>query len=160
MSIRIVEADLTEPQHQRDVITMTNAIALDPVGNGAPLPADVLERLVEGLRRHPTTLIFLAYDGDEVVGIATCFLGFSTFYARQLINIHDLAVLPAARGRGAGGLLLDAVEARARTLGCCKLTLEVQEQNQRARRMYEARGWAQAIYGDPPAGALFYAKPL
>jgi GNAT superfamily N-acetyltransferase len=158
--LRIVEADLSQPQHQRDVLALTDAIAEDPVGNAAPLPETVRARLIDGLRRHPTTLIFLAYDGDTAVGIATCFVGFSTFYAQPLINIHDLLVLPSARGRGVAGLLLDAVETRARALDCCKLTLEVQEQNDRARTLYAARGFGPALYGDPAAPVLFYAKRL
>jgi GNAT superfamily N-acetyltransferase len=32
-------------------------------------------------------------------------------------------VLPAFRGKSVGRRLLDAVEAKARELGCCKLTL-------------------------------------
>jgi GNAT superfamily N-acetyltransferase len=159
-AIRIVEADLARAEHQRDVVAMTNAYAMDPMGNGAPLPAATRDRLIDGLRRVPTTLVLLAYAGDQAVGIATCFHGFSTFYAKPLINIHDLAVLPSERGRGVGRALLAAVEQRARTLGCCKITLEVQELNARARRTYEAHGFAQAVYGDPPGGCLFYAKVL
>jgi GNAT superfamily N-acetyltransferase len=158
--MKIVEADLSHPHHQRDVIALTNAIAEDPAANGAPLSPEVCAKLIDGLRRHPTTLVFLAYDGDSAVGIATCFVGFSTFYAQPLINIHDLLVLPVARGQGVAGRLLDTVEARARELGCCKLTLEVQEQNERARAIYQARGFGPALYGEPAAPVLFYAKPL
>ena len=57
------------------------------------------------------------------VGIATCFRGFSTFYARPTIYVHDLSVLPEQRGGGIGRRLLEAVAARARLLVCCKLTL-------------------------------------
>jgi GNAT superfamily N-acetyltransferase len=158
--MQIVKADLEDEQHQRDVIALTNSYAMDPMGNSAPLPAATLDRLIDGLRRHPTTLVFLAYDGEQALGIATCFVGFSTFYARPLVNIHDLAVLPDARGRGVGRALLDAVEAYARGLGCCKLTLEVMELNARARKTYETHGFSHATYGDPPGGLLFYSKPL
>ena len=37
---------------------------------------------------------------DKPVGLATTFEGFSTFAAKPLINIHDIAVLPDYRGRG------------------------------------------------------------
>ncbi len=127
--IRIVEADLDRPEHQRAVLELTDAYSRDPMGDGHPLSPEVREALIPGLQRHPTTLIFLAYDGTDAVGIATCFLGFSTFSARPLINIHDLGVLPAQRGRGIGRQLLAAIESKARALGCCKLTLETQENN-------------------------------
>lgn len=156
----IVEADLTRPEHARDVVALTQAYAQDPMGNGAPLAQEVLDRLVPGLRSLPTTLIFLAYLDGEAVGIATCFRGFSTFHARPLVNVHDLAVLPARRGRGIGALLLAAVERKARQLGCCKVTLEVQENNTRAKGLYARAGFSQAVYGEPVGGFLFYTKPL
>jgi ribosomal protein S18 acetylase RimI-like enzyme len=108
----------------------------------------------------PTAHIFLAYAESRPVGIAVCFRGFSTFAAKQLINIHDLAVLPEFRGQGVGRKLLAAVEQKARELDCCKLTLEVQEHNQHARGLYESFGFAQAEYLAPAGGALFFHKRI
>jgi GNAT superfamily N-acetyltransferase len=88
---------------------MVDAYSCDSMGDGAPLAADVRERLIPGLRQHPTTLVFLAYDGDAPVGVAVCFLGFSTFVAKPLVNIHDFAILPTHRGRGLGRGLMAAV---------------------------------------------------
>lgn len=156
----IVQADLERPEHQRDVVALTMAYAADPMGGAQRLPQDVVERLIPGLQRHPTTLVFLAYLDGAPVGIATCFSGFSTFSARSVINIHDLAVLPEHRSRGIGRALLQAVERTARESGCAKVTLEVQEKNTRARHVYEAAGFAQASCGDDNGGALFYAKAL
>lgn len=156
----VVQADLDRPDHQEAVVAMTAAYALDEMGNGGPLPQEVLDRLVPGLRSHPTTLVLLAYVDGVAVGIATCFLGFSTFAARPLINIHDLSVLPEHRGRGVAQVLLRAVERAARERGCVKLTLEVQENNGRARRLYERAGLAQALSGSTTGGALFYSKSL
>jgi ribosomal protein S18 acetylase RimI-like enzyme len=159
-SVDIVQADLERADHQRDVIALTAAYALDPMGIGGPLPEETLARLIAGLKSNPTTLIFLAYVDGEAVAIATCFRGFSTFFAKPLINIHDLAVLPAHRGRGIGRQLLSRIEMSAREAGCCRVTLEVQENNATARHLYEECGFAQAVYGKPVGAALFYAKPL
>ena len=142
------------------MLALTRDYARDPMGNGGDLPAEVGAVLLERLQAHPTTRIFLAYDGPEAIGIATCFLGFSTFFARPLINIHDLGVLPGHRGRGISRQLLAAIESKARALGCCKLTLEVLENNVRARGVYAAAGFAQATYTDEAGGALFLAKKL
>jgi GNAT superfamily N-acetyltransferase len=158
--VSIVEADLARSDHARDVVAMTQSYARDPMGNGGPLSPEIAERLVPGLRSLPTTLIFLAYLDGAAVGIATCFQGFSTFHARPLLNVHDLAVAPAHRRRGVAEQLLAAVERRARELGCCKLTLEVQELNAQARRVYARVGFSQAVYGEPVGGCLFYTKPL
>lgn len=156
----VIEADLDREDHQRAVLDMISAYALDPMGAGKPIPNDTREKLIEGLRGHPTTLVFLAYDGDDPVGIAVCFRGFSTFQAKPLINIHDLSVIPTHRGRGIGRKLLDAVERKAQDTGCCKLTLEVVEHNHRARGVYETAGFCQAEYAEAGGGALFYAKSL
>ena len=81
-----------------------------------------------------------------------------TFSAKPLLNVHDLAVHREYRGQGVGRRLLDAVEAEARRLGCCKLTLEVRRNNSVAKGLYERIGFD---YGGP-AGAdmAFMSKPL
>ena len=160
MAVTIVEADLNRPDHQQAVLELTDAYAADAMGNGRPLSDEVRASLIPGLREQPTLVVFLAYDGDDPVGIATCFRGFSTFAARPLINIHDLAVLPSHRGRGIGRRLLETVEQQARSSGCCKVTLEVQEDNRRARRLYQAAGFAQTVYAEGAGGALFFSKRL
>ena len=158
--VEIVEADLDRPAHRQAVLQLTDAYARDPMGNGRPLSAEVRRALIPGLRQHPTTLIFLAYQAGRACGIANCFIGFSTFAARPLINVSDLAVLPEYRGNGLGRRLLEAVDRKAREMGCCKLTIEVQENNHRARHVYEAVGFSQAVYVEAAGGALFLSKPL
>ena len=158
--LEIIETDLTLVEHQQAVIDLLDAYSRDPMGNGAPFPSEVKRNLIPGLREHPTTLVFLAYRGGVPVGLAVCFRGFSTFAARPLINIHDLAVLPEHRGQGTGRRLLDAVAEKGRTLGCCKLTLEVLENNHQAKRVYAAAGFRQASYLPEAGGALFMTKPL
>ena len=159
-SVEIVEADLQCATHQQAVVTLIDAYALDPMGQGQRLSDETRRALIPGLQQHPTTVIFLACHAGEAVGIAVCFRGFSTFAGRPLINIHDLAVLPAHRGRGIGRRLLEAVERKARETGCCKVTLEVQENNHRARRTYEAAGFVQSVLEEDAGGALFLSKPL
>ncbi len=160
LPVEIVEADLNRTEHQQAVVELIDAYARDPMGNGRPLSAEVRRALVPGLQQHPTTVIFLAYQGGKAIGIAVCFRGFSTFAARPLINIHDLAVLPVHRGQGTGRRLLEEVGRKARDMGCCKLTLEVQESNHRARQVYEAVGFSQAEYQEAAGGSLFYSKPV
>ena len=133
---------------------------MDPLGDGKPLAETTRRDLIPALRQHPTTMILLAYRGTEPVGLAICFRGFSTFAARPLMNIHDYYVAPNCRGTGVGRLLLAAVEQRAREIGCCKLTLEVQENNHRARGVYAAAGFTRSTYVAEAGGALFLSKPL
>ena len=158
--IHIVEADLEQADHQRAVLELTDAYARDPMGNGEPLSETVRRELIPGLRKHPTTSIFLAYLDGRPIGIANCFMGFSTFAAKPFINISDLAVLPGNRGCGIGRHLLEAVERKARELGCCKLTIEVQENNHRARHLYQTAGFSPAVFVEAAGRVLYLAKPL
>ena len=159
-SIEILQADLDLPEHQEAVLTLLDAYARDPMGNGKALSNEVRGDLIPGLQRHPTTIIFLAFQNKNAVGIATCFGGFSTFAARPLINIHDFYVIPDLRGQKIGHMILAAVEQKARATGCCKVTLEVQQNNHRARRIYEAAGFSRSVYVEVAGGALFLSKPL
>jgi ribosomal protein S18 acetylase RimI-like enzyme len=159
MELEIREADFTDPMHCAGIIDVLNSYATDPIGGGKPLSPDVRERLVPGLRDHPTALVLLAFLGRRPVGIAVCFVGFTTFQARPLLNIHDLAVVPEHRGTGIGRALLAAAEVRALRRGCCKLTLEVQDSNRRARALYERFGFVDFVVGNSDA-TRFLSKPL
>jgi hypothetical protein len=47
-----------------------------------------LERTDHQAVATPNARVFLAYLGGEAVGLATCFIGFSTFHGRPLVNVH------------------------------------------------------------------------
>lgn len=158
--IQVLKANLNDVRHADAVRTLINAYAMDPMGEGAPLDADVLDRLIPGLRAHPTTLALLAFADGDPCGVALCFLGFSSFAARPLLNIHDLAVLPAYRGRGVGRALLSAAEDSARALGCCKLTLEVLDKNTVALNAYIAAGFKRYTLQADAGEAIFMSKAL
>ena len=139
---------------------MMDAYAADPMGDGKPLSQFAREHLIDGLRAHRPTLVFLAFSGDQAVGIAVCFRGYSTFAAKPLIHVSDYYVDLRHRGKGIGSALLSRIEREARSEHCCKIVLEVQENNVRARSIYEAFGFSQAIYVREAGGALSMSKLL
>jgi len=158
--VDIVQSDSSSLEHQQATLQLLDAYASDPMGDGRPLSDIARQDVIAGLRRHPMTIVFLAYQDNLAVGLAICFRGFSTFAARPLVNISDFYVAPTLRGAGIGRRLLTAVERHAREIGCCKLTLEVQENNHRAKAVYAAAGFSQAIYVPEAGGSLFLSKPL
>lgn len=135
-------------------LEMLDAYARDPMGAAQPLSDPVREKVVRDLAADPGAHCLLAERDGEPIGFATCFVGYSTFNARPLLNVHDIAVVPAARGRGVARALLAAITDRARRLGCCKLTLEVRRDNGPAQRVYARDGFKPATCG------LFLEKPL
>jgi ribosomal protein S18 acetylase RimI-like enzyme len=160
LSIEIREADLADAAHAAGLLAVLDSYASDAMGGGAPLNADVRRRLVPALREQTNALLLLAFSDGAPVGAATCFVGFSTFSARRLLNVHDLAVLPAFRGRGIGRALLVAAEEHALARGCAKLTLEVREDNARARGLYQALGFRDFELAGETHRTFFLCKPL
>lgn len=160
MAFEIVDMDFGNEQHCGGLLEVLDAYAAGPEGGGSALPSEVRARLLPALREHVGTVVLLALAEGQVVGIATCFVGFSTFYAKPLLNVHDLAVLPAFQRRGIARALLTAAEERARARGCCKLTLEVREDNHRARALYHERGFRDFELAGKQYPTLFLAKPF
>jgi GNAT superfamily N-acetyltransferase len=158
VDVLIREAKLADSQDAAAIVTVIDAYASDPAGGGAPLSREVRERLVPGLRRHGSAVVWLAFAAERPIGIAVCFVGYSTFRARPLLNVHDLAVLSNHRRRGVGRALLAAAERWAREHDCCKLTLEVQDANARARALYASFGFEDFVVAG--SATRFLTKPL
>jgi putative acetyltransferase len=57
-------------------------------------------------------------------------------------EIKRMYVDPAARGRGIGRTILDALEAEAKKLGVSRVVLETGERQMTAMRLYESAGFA------------------
>ena len=142
------------------LISLLDAYAREPMGGATPLPADVRARLCDDLGALPSAASFIAWHGNEPVGLVNTFETYSTFKARPLLNVHDIVVLPTHRASGVGQALLAACEAHARERGCCKLTLEVLSGNARALRSYERFGFAPYVLDPAQGHALLMQKWL
>jgi [ribosomal protein S18]-alanine N-acetyltransferase len=75
--------------------------------------------------------------GGPVVGYVVA------WFAAGEGEIANVAVVPSARGRGTGGMLLDAAIAAAGEHGAEALYLDVRESNARARSLYDSRGFVE-----------------
>ena len=159
-NVTIADADLSCAEHQHALVAMLDAYMRDPMEGGEPAPEQVKRELVPGLRAHPACYVFLAWRDGLPVGFSICFLGFSTFNARPLINIHDIFVDSAVRGIGIGRMLLERIEARAREMNCCRITLEVREDNRVARGLYRKAGFDRVAVGAEHVPLDFWHKPL
>lgn len=160
MSLKVIPLDLSDLAQAEIWLQLLDHYAQDPMGGGDGLSDYAKLNLVASMREVPGFHGALAWLDGKAVGLIDCFAGFSTFAARPLLNVHDIVVHRDVRGRGVGQALLAWAEARARELGCCKLTLEVLSNNTRAMRSYEQAGFAPYVL-DPAAGhALFLQKYL
>jgi len=159
-NVTIADADLSCAEHQHALVAMLDAYMRDPMEGGEPPSEQVKRELVPGLRAHPACYVFLAWRDGLPVGFSICFLGFSTFNARPLIKIHDIFVDSAVRGIGIGRMLLERIEARAREMNCCRITLEVREDNRVARGLYRKAGFDRVAVGAEHVPLDFWHKPL
>ncbi|WP_370592130.1 GNAT family N-acetyltransferase [Reinekea sp. G2M2-21] len=160
MNINIQRVDYHNPRQAADLVAMLNAYAQDEMGGGSPLKAQVQETLAAEMAKFPGAFSFVCYVDDQPVGLANCFMAFSTFKAKPIVNIHDIAVFSTHRGLGLSQKLLQAVEDEARARGCCKVTLEVLSGNDIAKKAYEKFGFS-GYELDPKVGhALFWEKSL
>lgn len=145
--LEVRPADLTLTADQQATLELLDQYARHPMGMGRPLAEPIRAALVPRLHQHPTTHVLLAWEGATAIGILVAVLGFSTFSARPLLNVHDLFVRREWQGTGVGGRLLREAEAMARRLDCCKLTLEVRSDNFAGKRLYRRVGFDPGVSG-------------
>lgn len=158
--LQITHVDYLDPQQGKDLVSLLNAYALDPLGGKTPLRDEVRQTLPAKLAKVNGANSFIAYLNDQPVGLLNAFMGFSTFNAAPLINIHDVYVAPEARGKGVVDALFTAIEAVAMELNCCKITLEVLEENGVAQSAYKRLGYKGYDLGEVGGEALFWQKKL
>jgi ribosomal protein S18 acetylase RimI-like enzyme len=84
--------------------------------------------------------VFGAFDGDVLAGAAGWQRGDRVKVAHRG-ELFGMAVLPQARGRGAGRALVEAVLADAREAGLATMTLTVTDGNGPAERLYARCGF-------------------
>ena len=108
------------------------------------------EEVVEGEARTlrawfagapPGSALLVAEEGGRPLGFAYLETLRDYFLEEEHGHVGILAVAREAQGRGAGRALLEAAEAWARGRGFGRLTLHVFEGNERARAVYERRGY-------------------
>lgn len=160
MTIEVIQADYRDAKQAKEIVTLLNAYASDPMGGGRPLTREVLDNLTFELARLPHAFSVIAYVDSRPVGLANCFEMFSTFLCRPLVNIHDMVVLQEFRGQGISRNILEKVEEIAVQKGCCKLTLEVLSGNTAARSVYQKFGFNNYELDPAHGQAMFWQKLL
>jgi ribosomal protein S18 acetylase RimI-like enzyme len=156
----ILKADLSNPVHGNAFVYLLNLYALDPMGGGEELSDFAKDNLVKTLRHRTDFHVILAFVNGDGAGLITCIDGFSTFACKPLLNIHDVVVKPKYRGRGLSKLMLAKVEEIALEKGCCKLTLEVLEENHAAKAAYASFGFEGFVLDEDMGKAEFWQKKL
>jgi len=139
--MEIVQVKLDRHSHQAAFEYLLNAYSHDQMGRAVPLENGKAEKVIADLKDHASYAGFFVVDSGWFIALANCFVNYSTFQARHLINVHDLIVAPEHRQKGAGFFLLQGIEQYARENGFCRINLEVREDNVTALNLYQKFGF-------------------
>jgi ribosomal protein S18 acetylase RimI-like enzyme len=159
-ALQIKRVDYLDARDAQALVFLLDAYAQDPMGGGEALNPEASARLCRDMARMAGAASFIAWLEGQAVGLINCFEGYSTFKAKPLLNVHDIAVLAGHRGQGVGQALLKAAEDHARLRGCCKLTLEVLSGNAVALSSYKRFGFTQYELAAAAGQAQFMQKWL
>jgi ribosomal protein S18 acetylase RimI-like enzyme len=85
--------------------------------------------------------IFVARDGDEVVGMMTLLFTFSTVEGGRACWLEDMIVAPGHQGAGVGSELIAHAIEYARARGVLRITLLTDPDNEGAIHFYERHGF-------------------
>ena len=115
------------------------AVLLPQLSRSAPPPtAEQLAWIVED---DPRTTLFVASDGDRIVGMLT--LAVFPIPTGVRAWIEDVVVDEAARGSGAGAALVEAALVRAGQVGARTVDLTSRPDREAANRLYLRLGFEQ-----------------
>ena len=140
-NIEVIIGDFNKKEDREDMLKMLDLYMQDPMGGAGTLSEELAQKNIKGLKEQPNYVFFLAKCNGEIAGLANCFVNFSTFKGKQLINIHDFAVDPHFRRKGIGKTMMNKIVEYAKENGYCKVTLEVRHDNPKAQLLYKKAGF-------------------
>lgn len=98
------------------------------------------KRLVEDVFEKKRINLFVAAEGNRLLGYALYFYTYSSFLAKPSLYLEDLFVLEEARKRGVGFALFKRCVEEAVAKGCGRMEWAVLTWNDKALRFYEKLG--------------------
>jgi GNAT superfamily N-acetyltransferase len=105
-------------------------------GNTALAPAITQMTWSRFLDRGEPMHALVAAAGGNIIGLAHYLYHRSTIYPSSICYLADLFTVEAARGRGVGAALIQAVYAHARQAGASRVYWQTHETNSTAMRLY------------------------
>ena len=155
------------------VLAMGTSMSLVTASLGSPTARKLLKNLdAELMGLYPDHPYPPPFGDDEASGIGSVLIVYDGRKAtgcgavRRLdeatAEILRMYVLPAARGRGVGKLLLESLEAAAADIGASEVVLETGDRQPGAIGLYESHGYSpiETWLGDPNPHSIFMARSL
>jgi N-acetylglutamate synthase-like GNAT family acetyltransferase len=108
---------------------------------GYPADEQAVSRRFARIEASPADRLFVADLDGQVVGLAGIHVSPSLEHDGDSAKVSAIVVDEAARRRGLGCALLEAVEAEARARGCVLVFLTTAERRAEAHEFYRRLGW-------------------
>ena len=134
------------------LVSRATAEELDEVGTlfdeyrvfyGQPSDREAASQFLADRFECEDSVILLARDDDErAVGFAQLYPSFSSVGMKRIWSLNDLYVEESSRRAGVGTALITAVNDFARPSGAARVDLATAKENQAAKLLYEAMGFA------------------
>jgi GNAT superfamily N-acetyltransferase len=119
---------------------------------GQPSDLPIARQFLKDRFERNESVVLIAEDHDgAAIGFVQLYPTFSSILAAPMYLLSDLFVIPPARRRGVGTVLLNGAADTARAAGAARLELATAIANDPARRLYEKLGWKRddefCVYG-------------
>ena len=129
-------------------VTVADAELLQPLvaemedhyeGAGVVAGGDVARRLTEAMTRLSDGVVLIAFD-ENPVGFAMLYEMFPGKHAKTMWYLKEIYVARAARGKGAGDVLMQASARAVIARGGSRIEFTTGSDNEGAQRFYERLG--------------------
>ena len=115
-----------------------------------------MRAVVDRLLEDPGTEFLLG--GDPAAAVCQLRYRMSVWTGAEDCWLEDLYVGDSHRGRGLGRAVLEAALERAKSRGCMRIELDVNEGNEAALSLYLGAGFT--VTPKPPGRTLFVSRSL
>lgn len=108
------------------------------IGRGVDRPG---REVFDALLSQDRGAVLIAEENEDILGVATISFNLAIRYGGEYCQLEELIVDGAARGKNAGGILVEAAIETARTRGCPEMGLYLVESTEGNRPFYEKYGF-------------------
>jgi diaminobutyrate acetyltransferase len=96
------------------------------------------KHLFKIITRYLGNSCYIAEIGDRIIGFS---MGMRSQRDPETFFLWQIGVIPGLRGKGVAKELVEAMERRARSLGCSKIEATVDPANRQSYRLFEGMGY-------------------
>jgi len=130
-----VEVRAARAEDEAGCMALLEALICGPCSDAWRL---AYRRLLDGARGA----VLVAHEAGALLGVATVSYNLAIRYGGEYAQLEELIVSAEARGKNAGGLLVQAAVSAARDRGCAEMGLYLLPSTERNRPFYAKYGFA------------------